>query len=226
MLSRTGTVMGPLIRSGGSLLMVALLPLLGLADPGRAGSPATAASPIKAPAPSQPLTSAPATPSSAPLAGPSSTPSLGQALKPSSPEQIALANHLRQQGAIFYGAYWCTHCFRQKNLFGQEAGNRLPYVECAKDQLGADQCNAADVRAYPTWVLGNERREGVQTLEDLATWSGFVGFGGSGTGSRVTGSSGTGSSGSKAQVESLTPSASPSPRVAPAKSLSPRLGTP
>ena len=206
--------------------MVALLPLLGLADPGRAGSPATAASPIKAPAPSQPLTSAPATPSSAPLAGPSSTPSLGQALKPSSPEQIALANHLRQQGAIFYGAYWCTHCFRQKNLFGQEAGNRLPYVECAKDQLGADQCNAADVRAYPTWVLGNERREGVQTLEELATWSGFVGFGGSGTGSRVTGSSGTGSSGSKAQVESLTPSASPSPRVAPAKSLSPRLGTP
>ncbi len=191
--------------------MAALLPLLGLAGP------VIAASPIKPPAPSQPLTAAPAAPSSAPLPGSSSTPSLGQALKPSSPEQIALANHLRKQGAIFYGAYWCTHCFRQKNLFGQQAGDQLPYVECAKDQAGADRCNAADVRAYPTWVLGNERREGVQTLEELATWSGFAGFGSSGS---------SGSSGSKAQTDGLMPSATSSPRVAPAKSLSPRLGTP
>ena len=182
--------------------MAVLLPLLGLAGP------VIAASPIKPPAPSQPLTAAP---SSAPLPGASSTPSLGQALKPSSPEQIALANYLRQRGAIFYGAYWCTHCFRQKNLFGQQAGDQLPYVECAKDQAGADRCNAADVRAYPTWVLGNERREGVQTLEELATWSRFAGFG---------------SSGSKAQSDGLMPSATSLPRVAPAKSLSPRLGTP
>ncbi|MCX5947208.1 MAG: hypothetical protein NTY67_03130 [Cyanobacteria bacterium] len=209
--------MGPFIRSGASLVMAALLPLLGLAGPGRAGgSPTTSVSPVKEPASSPPLTAAP---SSAPLPGVSSTPSLGQALKPSSPEQLALANHLRQQGAIFYGAYWCTHCFRQKDLFGQEAGDRLPYVECAKDQAGADRCNAADVRAYPTWVLGNERREGVQTLEELATWSGFAGFGSSGSGS------GSGS-GSKAKTDGLTPSSTSSPRVAPAKSLSPRLGNP
>ncbi len=213
--------MGPSIRSGRSLLLVALLPLLGLASPVRAGNPTTTGNPIKAPAPAQSLTPGAAAPSSSgPLAGPSSTPSLGQALKPSSPEQIALANHLRQRGVIFYGAYWCTHCFRQKNLFGQQAGDRLPYVECAKDQAGADKCTAADVRAYPTWVLGDERREGVQTLEELASWSGFVGFG---------------NGGSKAQVNGLTPSAStptittPSvstPRVAPAKSLVPGLATP
>ena len=158
--------MGSSLRSGHPLLKLALLPLLGLAGPALAASPGTAPAQTAAPMPGT-------QPSSAPLPGSSSTPSLGQALKPSSPEQLALADHLRQRGAIFYGAYWCTHCFRQKNLFGQQAGNRLPYVECAKDQAGADQCNAARVEAYPTWVLGSERREGVQTLEELAIWSGF-----------------------------------------------------
>jgi hypothetical protein len=158
--------MGSTLRSGHPLVKLALLPLLGLTGPALAASPSTAPAQSAAPA-------AVTQPSSAPLPGPSSTPSLGQALKPSSPEQLALADHLRQRGAIFYGAYWCTHCFRQKNLFGQQAGDRLPYVECAKDQAGADKCNAAHVEAYPTWVLGTERREGVQTLEELAIWSGF-----------------------------------------------------
>jgi len=219
--------MGSILRTGQALLLATLLPLLSLAEPARAGSPALAPGTSTAgPAASSAPASTPEP--SEPLPGRSSTPSLGQAFKPSSPEQIALAAHLRQRGVIFYGAYWCTHCFHQKNLFGQEAGDRLPYVECAKDQAGADRCNAADVRAYPTWVLGNERREGVQTLEELATWSGFAGFGSSGTGSSGSGSSGSGSSGSgsKAKSDGLTPSATPSPRVAPAESLSPRLGNP
>ena len=156
--------MGPFLRPGHFLLFAALVPLLGWASPVRAGNPAAVLTP------SQPA----AEPS-----GPSTTPSLGQALKASTPEQIALADHLRQQGVIFYGAYWCTHCFRQKNLFGQQAGDRLLYVECAKDQAGADKCTAAKVQAYPTWVHGPERREGMQSLEELAVWSGFVGFGNS-----------------------------------------------
>ncbi|MCX5966432.1 MAG: hypothetical protein NTV57_02070 [Cyanobacteria bacterium] len=160
--------MGPFLRPGHSLLFAALVPLLGLARPARAGQPTPVPSP-------SPLTAQP----SVPIPGPSTTPSLGQALKPSTAEQLALADHLRQQGAIFYGAYWCTHCFRQKNLFGQQAGNRLPYVECAKDQAGADKCNAAGVEAYPTWVHGKQRLEGVQSLEELAIWSGFAGFGNS-----------------------------------------------
>ncbi len=156
--------MGPFLRPGHFLLFAALVPLLGWASPVRAGNPAAVLTP------SQPA----AEPS-----GPSTTPSLGQALKASTPEQIALADHLRQQGVIFYGAYWCTHCFRQKNLFGQQAGDRLLYVECAKDQAGADKCTAAKVEAYPTWVHGAERREGMQSLEELAVWSGFMGFGNS-----------------------------------------------
>ncbi|MEB3326310.1 MAG: hypothetical protein VKI39_01225 [Synechococcus sp.] len=104
----------------------------------------------------------------------STSPSLGEALAPSSPEQIALSEYLSAKGAIFYGAWWCPACFQQKNLFGKEAGNRLPYVECDKSDQGRARCQAAQIRAYPTWDQpGKERREGVQTLEELKIWSGF-----------------------------------------------------
>ena len=105
----------------------------------------------------------------------STTSSLGEAFGASSPDQIALVEHLRRQGVVFYGAFWCQHCFKQKVLFGQEAGNSLPYVECAKDAAGAQACSAAGVMAYPTWVMGNERRVGVQSLQELAVWTQFKG---------------------------------------------------
>jgi glutaredoxin len=76
-------------------------------------------------------------------------------------------------GAVFYGAWWCPACFKQKNLFGQEAGRRLPYVECDLSDSGREVCKAADIRAYPTWILGEKRIEGVQTIEELKRWSDF-----------------------------------------------------
>ncbi|MEB3323888.1 MAG: hypothetical protein VKM17_00960 [Cyanobacteriota bacterium] len=103
----------------------------------------------------------------------SSSPSIGEALQPSTAEQMAVANWLRQRGVIFYGAWWCPACFQQKNLFGKEAGNRLPYVECDKEDVGRRRCVAEEVRVFPTWVRGTERREGVQTLEELKLWSGY-----------------------------------------------------
>ena len=36
------------------------------------------------------------------------------------------------------------------------------------------RCNAADVRRYPTWVIGSGRYEGVMTLEEIAKASGFA----------------------------------------------------
>jgi hypothetical protein len=110
-----------------------------------------------------------------PPGGSSSTASIGEALEPSTSEQKALGEWLRQRGVIFYGAWWCPACFQQKNLFGKEAGNRLPYVECDKEEAGRQKCQAAAVRAYPTWVMGSQRLEGVQSLEELKSWSGFPG---------------------------------------------------
>jgi thiol-disulfide isomerase/thioredoxin len=100
---------------------------------------------------------------------------VGEAVSPSTPDQLALVEHLRRKGAVFYGAWWCPHCFTQKNLFGTEAGRLLPYVECDKDDAGRKRCLSAKVRAYPSWDLGGERREGVQSLEELKRWSGYDG---------------------------------------------------
>lgn len=113
------------------------------------------------------------TPAHGGQAGASTTSTLGEALAPSSGDQLELTEHLRRIGAVFYGAWWCPACFRQKSLFGQQAGDRLPYVECDKTSEGRERCQAAGIKAYPTWVLGSNRVEGVQTLEELKRWSGF-----------------------------------------------------
>ncbi|MEB3335398.1 MAG: hypothetical protein VKP70_10475 [Cyanobacteriota bacterium] len=102
------------------------------------------------------------------------TPTLGPAFQPSTSEQLALVDHLRRQGVLFYGAWWCPACFKQKNLFGQQAGDKLPYVECEKTTEERERCQRAGIAAYPTWVMGNERLEGVQSLKRLAQWSGFA----------------------------------------------------
>ncbi|MDA0717870.1 MAG: hypothetical protein O2839_06590 [Cyanobacteria bacterium] len=106
--------------------------------------------------------------------GSSTTASLGEALTASTPEQKALSAHLRAKGAVFYGAWWCPACLQQKNLFGKQGGNSLPYVECDKTDDGRSRCMAAQIRIFPTWDLaGKERREGVQTIEELKVWSGY-----------------------------------------------------
>jgi uncharacterized membrane protein/glutaredoxin len=91
--------------------------------------------------------------------------------------EIALAEHLAASGAKEYGAYWCPHCFQQKELFGKEAFAKVPYVECAPDGVNAQTqaCQAAGVKAFPTWVINGEIHSGVRSLEKLAELSGYTG---------------------------------------------------
>ena len=112
-------------------------------------------------------------PAPASQAAAGSSPAAESTVAPSSSRQKQLADHLKQVGAIFYGAWWCPHCNTQKDLFGVEAIELLPYVECDKDEPGRKRCMDAKVRAYPTWVLKGERREGVMSLEELERWSQF-----------------------------------------------------
>ena len=86
----------------------------------------------------------------------------------------ALARHLRDTGAVMYGAHWCPHCTEQKALFGAAAKD-IPYVECAADTVNGrpDLCEKAGVKVFPTWVIGTERREGVLSLSALSTLSKF-----------------------------------------------------
>ena len=102
---------------------------------------------------------------------------IGEPLRDSTEQAIQLVEHLRSVGARFYGAWTCPACFRQMNLFGKQAGMSVPYIECRKPEQLPDQaaaCETAQIRAYPTWVLPNgQRREGLQTLDALSSWTGL-----------------------------------------------------
>ena len=92
------------------------------------------------------------------------------------PMLSALARHLDQHGAKFYGASWCPHCQEQKAAFGA-AGDDLPYVECSPHGPRgprATACEMADIRNYPTWVVDGRRHERLLTPEQLARMSGFA----------------------------------------------------
>lgn len=95
----------------------------------------------------------------------------------SGPSEMALAEHLNRIGAKKYGAYWCPHCYEQKQLFGAQAFAKVPYVECDRSVEGGQPqlCQAAGVRSYPTWEIGGQLYSGTQTLERLAELSGYTG---------------------------------------------------
>ena len=96
------------------------------------------------------------------------------AMPSSTPAQIQLADQLQEAGLKYYGSWRCPACHYQGRLFGKEATERLPYVECAKPEelpLEAMACRAVSIRAFPTWIHpSGERREGVQSLPALEAW--------------------------------------------------------
>ncbi|MGY6530307.1 MAG: vitamin K epoxide reductase family protein [Cyanobacterium sp.] len=94
----------------------------------------------------------------------------------SGPAEIELAQHLASVGATKYTAYWCPHCYDQKQLFGEEAYNIVPHIECTPDGLNGEpeKCEGV-VRAFPSWVIDGQLIEGTQTLERLAELTGYTG---------------------------------------------------
>jgi uncharacterized membrane protein/glutaredoxin len=95
----------------------------------------------------------------------------------SGPAEIALAKHLTQTKATFYGAYWCPHCHDQKQLFGKEAVKSIPYVECIEGGINPQpkSCEAAGVKSFPTWAVNGKTVTGTRPLQELAQLSGYKG---------------------------------------------------
>ena len=95
---------------------------------------------------------------------------------PEDPQLQALAIHLAEKGVKFYGAYWCPRCQQQKAAF-EASAERLPYVECSSGGRGSPltkACAAANVKSYPTWIIGKQRMTGLQTPRSLAAATGFA----------------------------------------------------
>ncbi len=94
---------------------------------------------------------------------------------PEKPYLKALATHLDDSGARFYGAYWCPVCRDQKELF-EASAHRLPYVECTPNGRTGGlnfACVANEVKDYPTWVIDGRRHVGLVSVAKLADLSGF-----------------------------------------------------
>ncbi|OEU12729.1 VKOR-domain-containing protein [Fragilariopsis cylindrus CCMP1102] len=94
----------------------------------------------------------------------------------SSKRALALAKTLNTMDAKMYGAYWCSHCFDQKEVFGKQVFNRdeaskfnIEYVECAKDGSNSQTklCKSKEVPGYPTWEIKGKLYPGEQELDEL-----------------------------------------------------------
>ncbi|OIP71408.1 MAG: Vitamin K epoxide reductase [Oscillatoriales cyanobacterium CG2_30_44_21] len=87
-----------------------------------------------------------------------------------------LAQHLTATNAKMYGAYWCSHCAEQKQIFG-EAKSLIPYVEC--DAKGVNPqtqlCQQKGITGFPTWEIDGKMLSGRRSLEELAEASKYTG---------------------------------------------------
>jgi len=87
----------------------------------------------------------------------------------SSPEALRIAKELKKLNAKFYGAFWCSHCYDQKQALGKEAMAMIPYVECDKDGHNSQRklCKEKKIPGYPSWEINGEIYPGEQKLSEL-----------------------------------------------------------
>lgn len=90
-------------------------------------------------------------------------------------ELTPFAQCLTENGALFYGAFWCPACGAQKKMF-YGAADELPYVECSNpDKTRTEECSQilSTEDGYPTWIFADGTKlSGVLTLEGLSQLSG------------------------------------------------------
>ncbi len=98
-------------------------------------------------------------------------------VRASTPQTLALAEHLRSGGAVMYSAWWCPHCHEQKELFGKEATAKLTIVECAPDGQNSQRelCEQKKIEGFPSWEIKGSLSSGVKSLKELAKLSDYSG---------------------------------------------------
>ncbi|MBI2102806.1 hypothetical protein HYT55_03130 [Candidatus Woesearchaeota archaeon] len=86
------------------------------------------------------------------------------------------ASCLTEKGVAMYGAFWCSHCKDQKEMFGSSF-QYINYVECSlpDGSTQTEYCVKKEIKGYPTWELENGTRlEGTVSLEDLSQKTGCL----------------------------------------------------
>lgn len=87
----------------------------------------------------------------------------------STTRSLALAQELKNLDARMYGAYWCSHCFNQKQNLGIEAKEYYEYIECDRDGLNSQYplCKSKKIPGYPTWEIRGNLYPGEKSVEEL-----------------------------------------------------------
>jgi uncharacterized membrane protein len=93
--------------------------------------------------------------------------------------EFQLAEYLTKQGAKMYGAYSCSHCYEQKQLFGKQAWEKVNYIECIPDAKNhkpqPELCQKAGIKGFPTWEINGKLNPGAKKLAKLAEITSYKG---------------------------------------------------
>ncbi len=87
----------------------------------------------------------------------------------SSDRALKIGEDLKSLDAKLYGAYWCSHCFEQKQRLGKEAFANVDYIECSAEGLNSQKniCKEKKIPGYPTWELSGKLYPGEVYLDEL-----------------------------------------------------------
>lgn len=80
-----------------------------------------------------------------------------------------IAGKLGEKKTKMYGAYWCNHCYDQKQRFGKRAFSQIQYIECDKHGVNSmyKLCRDKRIPGYPTWEIDGELYPGEIDLPEL-----------------------------------------------------------
>ncbi len=84
------------------------------------------------------------------------------------------AQCLTDNGTKYFGAFWCSNCQKQNDLFGKSK-KFINYIECStpNGQGQLQVCTDADIEAYPTWEFADgSRLLGVLSFKTLSEKTG------------------------------------------------------
>jgi len=90
-------------------------------------------------------------------------------LSSSSKRSLAIASDLESLNSRMFGAFWCSHCYDQKERLGKQAMSKIPYIECSRDGVNSQNqlCKEREVPGYPTWEIGGKLYPGEMELDEL-----------------------------------------------------------
>lgn len=72
--------------------------------------------------------------------------------------------------AVMYSQNGCSHCISQKNILGSYV-SLFNIIECNEND-NLKKCTEAGIIGTPSWIINNQKYEGVQSIAELKNLTG------------------------------------------------------